>query len=602
MALLDDIDTNVNYGNGPIGTGSYMSRSVPWDTNTDRRWVSKLMELGQDQNNIPTGAAVGTTQTSPTETPYGIDLSTYQYLSNSLKNAQNPPPFDQLGLQDIYPTANNPIEVGTFSSPLLSGSLFSAGAPQVPYEMIYAKQRARAAKDAERDAKIAQQVTYEKAHLKNALQDRLFSTEQDKAWNSYLTQQYDNLKKNNVAPEYWYDAITKSQGYKEMQGKFKNFQMTFDANYDAAADAIDFYNKQKSGDADAANLPYVSYTTYKKAMDFMDKLGKEDIDWNDKDFLNFDTRYRQARNMDKVIETYGGNMNKEVTSSIMKAMADGKLLNTDMNDVYTVMEVGGWNPDKKETRDKIKSIYDAQYGVMAKEDPGSVPDFETEFFPAFKDYLYQTQKQELKTISKTSPIEWAKLRLEEKKAALEKVVIPKTEEKSLTVPGDTDEIWSIPKNKQSTKVIWVASGTMAKIYNPYTGKVENVPMKEGYYKPTALRKSKSTGDVSMDYVPVQQVPMRRDDGTYVLDQNGKPYMTFQETQNYSINAPYSLGQSAIETGGDIQFKDPPDIIHYTQRKGGGTQTSTQPRIGEVQDGYRFKGGDPSKQENWEAVK
>ena len=35
-------------------------------------------------------------------------------------------------------------------------------------------------------------------------------------------------------------------------------------------------------------------------------------------------------------------------------------------------------------------------------------------------------------------------------------------------------------------------------------------------------------------------------------------------------------------------------------KGGG-QDSGGPAIGTVEDGYRFKGGDPSKQENWEAV-
>ena len=64
--------------------------------------------------------------------------------------------------------------------------------------------------------------------------------------------------------------------------------------------------------------------------------------------------------------------------------------------------------------------------------------------------------------------------------------------------------------------------------------------------------------------------------------------------NYSDAAKDRLTRAYEQT-----YAAPPDLTEYhtvTARKSGG------PKIGEVKDGYSFKGGDPSKQENWTKVK
>jgi hypothetical protein len=48
----------------------------------------------------------------------------------------------------------------------------------------------------------------------------------------------------------------------------------------------------------------------------------------------------------------------------------------------------------------------------------------------------------------------------------------------------------------------------------------------------------------------------------------------------------------------MDVRDPSGQIRGTI--GGGTVGA--PRAGAIQGGYRFKGGDPSKQENWEKVR
>lgn len=75
----------------------------------------------------------------------------------------------------------------------------------------------------------------------------------------------------------------------------------------------------------------------------------------------------------------------------------------------------------------------------------------------------------------------------------------------------------------------------------------------------------------------------------------------------------SLGVVGPDGKPQVLYKDPTPKIDWitannpdgtktlvSVQKGGG-QTSGGPAIGTVEDGYRFRGGDPSKQESWERV-
>ena len=95
-------------------------------------------------------------------------------------------------------------------------------------------------------------------------------------------------------------------------------------------------------------------------------------------------------------------------------------------------------------------------------------------------------------------------------------------------------------------------------------------------------------------------------------QPGKPH--FWETNNGS------LGMVDPATGKPtILYEDPTPKINWVTAdnpdgtkslipvgpngpmQGGGGQTSTGPQPGTIEDGYRFKGGDPADQSNWEEV-
>ncbi len=68
-----------------------------------------------------------------------------------------------------------------------------------------------------------------------------------------------------------------------------------------------------------------------------------------------------------------------------------------------------------------------------------------------------------------------------------------------------------------------------------------------------------------------------------------------ESQNYKQSLMIEYGIMTDPSAGDGDFKTGP-----TSAGAGGKPPV--PAIGAVMDGYRFKGGDPSKSENWEAVK
>jgi len=75
-----------------------------------------------------------------------------------------------------------------------------------------------------------------------------------------------------------------------------------------------------------------------------------------------------------------------------------------------------------------------------------------------------------------------------------------------------------------------------------------------------------------------------------------------ESKLNALSETYSQGMGTTEN--PMQFVTPKAQKALEQMRSYGTKASgskSAPSVGTVQDGYRFKGGDPSKKENWEQV-
>ncbi len=528
--MADDI--TIDYGNDAGGSGSYFTRQfgqpINWNPNIDQRMGTSLMTAtpGNPGSEIDlSGMNGGVNDAQPDQiNPYGIDLSTLQYIRGGLDRVRNTPPSEQLRAEDFYPLGDEPVAVGQFSGPLFGGNVYSAGAPEIPYAMLYAKQRARKAEEDAYNAKLNQQVNYELAHVKSAIQDRVFVEQQQEDWTNWLNEQYDKLRKSNISPEYWTDVITKSQGYKNKIAQWNNVAATFDPAYDRALTTVQAYNNQINGKTDQADntSPYVSRYTYELSQEFLNKLGKEKIDVDDLATYNFDQRYRYAQNMDNLIDEYATTWNKKETSAIEEAKKNGKWIRTNKNDVYSIRNVTGVDPDSKETKADIKAIYDRTYG--RETDKRIVPDFETEFYPAFKDKLYNTEKQVIKEIDKFDPFEWAELAWKQKQSA-PTTITPNT--KQFLVTGKDGKQYTV----KWTGDITTSDGKAAKI--PVSGNTGNVA-----FDPTngSFDRSKIVGKAAIvGYGNVPDPSGNEVKGVRILgvDANGKVREEWQYASNFA---------------------------------------------------------------------
>jgi hypothetical protein len=71
-----------------------------------------------------------------------------------------------------------------------------------------------------------------------------------------------------------------------------------------------------------------------------------------------------------------------------------------------------------------------------------------------------------------------------------------------------------------------------------------------------------------------------------------------EKQNPGKTARQLIQQEVRE---ELEFEFGKDLFKGQGSKGATPSAKTPPPIGTIMEGYKFKGGDPSKKENWEKV-
>ena len=520
---LDDI--NIDYGNGPSGTGSYFTRGltggVPFETDINKRMSQSLMNAGSGDVMLPED--IGTESSLATDgsglvqpSQYGIDFSTQQYINRNVANAlRNNAPMEALSAREYYPLGNEPVEVGQFSGPLGSVSLFSAGAAEIPYEMLYAKQRARDAQEAIDAAKRNRQITWDLAKTKDALHNEIFVNQQNEDWIPWVNEKITDLKLNpNVRPEDYADIITGSQEYKEKVLKWNNVADSYDQVFDWATQAIMFKNEQaipgvttikkttskekggtttgsgktkastgeeqydqtsetsRTGEVSAEDVPYVSDHVYGIAQRFMNETRKSKVDIDAlADIMN---EMQYAKSMDKIINETADSWNANIQSSLIKAKIDGRWVTTDKENAYLLMEQQGIiNSRSPELKSKIREVYDSQYKYI---DPKFRPEFETEFYPQQVNALTYQEKATFQKLDKFDWFRIKQLEFEKTKAQLGPIQPTNGKEQIQTAFGTAQVEY---KNKivvpWGTKGMTGTSAITAE-YNPVSGKwIERKP-------------------------------------------------------------------------------------------------------------------------------
>jgi hypothetical protein len=518
---IDDID--IDYGNGPSGAGSYFTRGlgggVTWNTDISSRMAQSLMSgTPGTQGGLSVSNDITGIETSPEidgsglvqQSQYGIDPSTQQYINRSVADAlRNSAPSEMLSSKEYYPLGNEPIEVGSFSTPLLSGSLFSAGAAEIPYEMLYAKQRARETQEAIMNEKRNRQLNWDLALTKDALHNEVFVNQQNKDWIPWVNEKIDKLKADrSVRPEDYYEIITGSQEYKEKQLKWNNVANGYDQVFDWATQTIMFKNEQavpastttskittkdkeassagsgrtktstgeeqysqeyetsKTGAVAAVDVPYVSDYSYGVAQRFMNEIRKSSVDIEAlTDIMN---EMQHAKSMDKIINETADVMNANIESEMIKAAVDNKWITTDKENGYNILKTTGVkNSRSPEIKKDLREIYDSQYKYVEEK---FRPDFETEFYPQAISALIKKEELTFEKLSKTSAYEYGMLDLAKKNSQKPPIQPVNGKEQFNTMYGtaelNTYNKIMVPYGEPAMKF----SGSISKEYDPVNGK------------------------------------------------------------------------------------------------------------------------------------
>ncbi len=381
---------------------------------------------------------------------FGFDPEVVRAMQRNVAT-MNQPDNSNLTTQDYYPLANRGIEVGSFSGPLGSTSLFAAGLPHIPFALDEAAKQQAKLRAAQENEELMAGTTWDYRELKDKLRQESYNNLADYIYTNILKKYQDQYGPLNGAK-----LAGKSQEWKRANMLLNTYADNLDKYYDVAVNNIMNFQRQNGGGSTSVTekykdpntgveytqtdkdgtpmgangkkyVPYTSPFTYRKSMEYINGIARkpEEMSLDDIEKYNPQTAFVVAESVDKAIDNYFSNSKvvQDISTTIASELAaknmtqdelgnvliNGKL-GTDKENVNLIITKSGFDSDRikriaQGIYSKSYSDYEDVYGKeQAKKYVPSVADIEE----ALQGYIYQQAKVQLDKVSKDSNLDWWK--------------------------------------------------------------------------------------------------------------------------------------------------------------------------------------------------
>ena len=274
---------------------------------------------------------------------FGFDPETLDYIS---QQTATPTIEDNLSAQSFYPMGNEGIDVGQYSGPKGSFSLMSEGAPEIPYELIYAKQRQR---DAQAEAeRKGQQLQLNYYRVKDKARSKVLEDDQVNFWEGMKNQYFAQYKEDGVPAAAWADKFMTEPDVKKGLIAYRNGSENWNDYWDKSMKVVtDMTSPQNM--KDGGYTDYHSPETFVLAKNFLDGAGGGTMGTDDMLKLN-PNEFTAAESLDKMVDEYWSNPKQAEIVNQMIAKAGSALgtkgvTNTNSNQVYEYIKTTGYGED-----------------------------------------------------------------------------------------------------------------------------------------------------------------------------------------------------------------------------------------------------------------
>ncbi len=560
-----------------------------------------------------------------------MDASTADLIKRSVTQSMQNPGIEPLPIEQYYPGIDRPLQVGQFSGPMGGIPLFAAGVGYEPVGVLEAKNLARQKIQDEYQQKALKALSYDYPKTKDALRQNAVIGLTDKVYgdiyNQYV-QKYGTLAGAQMA--------SNSQEFKKAQATLNNYVQNLDEMFDAATTTHMQFQKNKMGGGTttkkvlqsdgsytvektgAGDIPYVSPYTEQLALDYLSLVTRDPKEMKLEDIENYNpkTKFMVSKSLDEVIDNSMNSLIKpDLTTSIYNEakagnigvdkngnpMVNGKL-GTDKTSIAYVVERSGFSDDriKEIAHANWKTAYDQFVDLYGEEGAKKYVPPEEDVYEGLKGYIYDQAKITINEAAKSGVEEVArakKINQELLKSVPMQTVQDYRGKKANEWDINNAQIQVTGSTLENTQFTDASGNPVdkAQLYAKWGLKPDAyqvVKLKQG--EPSATGKASARAII----VPYEKQL------TATVDQSGKPVYTYQSVPNYQkqIEVNYSDVKSQVEQvysgkGGQPSLENWNYETLEPAAEGG-----TAPTIGTIESGYRFKGGDPSKQENWEPVK
>ncbi len=533
---------------------------------------------------------------------FGFDPEVVKAMQRNVAT-MNQPDNSNLTTQDYYPLANRGIEVGSFSGPLGSTSLFAAGLPHIPFALEESAKQQAKLRAAQENEELMAGTTWDYRELKDKLRQESYNNLADYIYTNILKKYQDQYGPLNGAK-----LAGKSQEWKRANMLLNTYADNLDKCYDVAVNNIMNFQRQNGGgstsqtekykdpntgveytqtDKDGTPMgangkkyvPYISPFTYRKSIEYINGIARkpEEMSLDDIEKYNPQTAFVVAESVDKAIDNYFSNSKvvEDISTTIASELAaknmtqdelgnvliNGKL-GTDKENVNLIITKSGFDSDRikriaQGIYSKSYSDYEDVYGKeQAKKYVPSVADIEE----ALQGYIYQQTKVQLDKVSKESALERAQRKQIE-------TDVPKSERWSLREPNKKENVWSIPYNKQPILQIKTSR---------YASDGQILPP-DNYIVSEVIERETGGGKKNTVFATIHPVSHQA-----VLDANNKPVtdnqgrIIYEDIPNTAVSyeVPYVEVEGTVKSIPNVNWSaDSPMKRDVKPHTSGGTQTT-----------------------------